>query len=86
MNTEIILIGKKEYQELNRKIDNLQSTLTATELKKEPDYITTKDFKEMFGISHVTQWKLRKAGKLPYMTIGKSIIYSLSEIEKVTKQ
>ncbi|HPA13398.1 MAG TPA: helix-turn-helix domain-containing protein [Bacteroidales bacterium] len=86
MNTEIILIGKKEYQELNRKIDNLQSTLTATELKKEPDYITTKDFKEMFGISHVTQWKLRKAGKLPYMTIGKSIIYSLAEIEKVTKQ
>ncbi len=83
---DIILIGKTEYQELTRKLDNLQSTLANKEPKKEPDYITTNDFSQLFGVSKVTQWKLRKAGKLPFRMIGKSILYSLSEIDQVTKQ
>jgi hypothetical protein len=81
---EIILIGKNEYRELHQKLEQLQSTLKANEPKPQPDYITTADFRRLFGISKVTQWKLRKAGKLPYRMIGKSILYSLREIDEVT--
>lgn len=83
---EIILIGQSEYRELNEKLDLLQSSLKATDRKPAPDYITTADFRRLFGISKVTQWKLRKAGKLPYRMIGRTVLYNRSEIDQVTKK
>jgi excisionase family DNA binding protein len=82
----LILIGEKEYQKLTAKLDNLETILRNEKTENENEYLTPKEFAEMFGISKVTQWKLRKAGKLPYRMIGKSVLYSLSEIDTVTKQ
>lgn len=83
---ELILIGKQEYKHLTEQLSQIVGILNNTE-KSEPmaDYFTPKEFQKKFGISQVTQWKLRKAGKLPYRTIGKQIFYKLSEIESYCK-
>jgi hypothetical protein len=82
----IVLIGKNEYEKLTGKLDHLQTLITEKPKKLDVEYLTTGDFQRKFGISKVTQWKLRKAGKLPYRAIGKSILYRLSEIDEITKQ
>ena len=83
---DIILIGQQEYRHLTDQLSQIVGILNNAE-KSEPisDFFTPKEFKTKFGISEVTQWKLRKAGKLPYRTIGKQIFYKLSEIESFCK-
>jgi hypothetical protein len=83
---DIILIGKQEYRQLTDQLNQIVGILN-NPVKSEPiaDYFTPKEFQKKFGISQVTQWKLRKAGKLPYRTIGKQIFYKLSEIESFCK-
>jgi predicted DNA-binding transcriptional regulator AlpA len=82
----LILIGEKEYQKLTAKLDNLETILRNEKTENENEYLTPAEFAVKFGISKVTQWKLRKSGKLPYRTIGKTVLYRLDEIEAVTKQ
>ena len=84
---ELILIGKDEYKVLTDQYHQILGILSKPETTEPPveDFCTPKGFKSKFGISEVTQWKLRKAGKLPYRTIGKQIFYKLSEIESFCK-
>ena len=83
---DLTLIEKSELTKLSDKLQDIENALKKTQ-KTENDlnYMTTKDFHKMFGLSLVTQWKMRKAGKLPYRTIGRTIFYKLSEIETACK-
>ncbi len=44
--------------------------------------LTEKEFCEAVGISRVTAWQLRKAGKLKHIRIGSRVLYTPACIEK----
>jgi hypothetical protein len=84
---ELQLIESKELKSLHEKIESLTTAIRErkTEVDFSKDFINTKDFKRIFGLSLVSQWKMRKAGKLPYRTAGRTVLYRLSEVEEALK-
>lgn len=44
--------------------------------------LTEKEFCEVVGISRVTAWQLRKAGKLPHARIGSRVLYTPAHIQR----
>jgi hypothetical protein len=49
------------------------------------EVLSVKQFTKKYNISPVTQWKLRKSGKLPFFTIGKMVFYKKNEVEQIAK-
>jgi predicted DNA-binding transcriptional regulator AlpA len=81
MNVE--LIEKKELQSLAAELSELRKAITGNSTETEKlKIISTKEFQSKFGISKVTQWKLRKTGRLPYFTIGRQVFYRVAELDK----
>ena len=44
--------------------------------------MTEKEFCNSVGISRVTAWQLRKAGKLPHCRIGLRVLYTPAHVEQ----
>lgn len=82
MNVE--LIGVKEYKELTAELRELRQAVTASKTESDRlNILSTFDFQQRFGISKVTQWKLRKSGKLPYFTIGRQVFYRVEQLDQL---
>lgn len=69
----------------------------AQEIKVQGDFITPEQFEEMFGISKPKQNRLRfrknytekyssKIPPLPYIRIGKKILYSIASVNEWLKK
>ena len=72
------MINKKELQDI---IDeSVKTAIKSTDIPANDEILGTDDFQRIYGISKVSQWKMRKAGKLPFHTLGRRIIYRKSEI------
>lgn len=67
------------------------------QIKMQGDFITPTQFEQMFGISKAKQTRLRfrrnyttkytsKTPLLPYVRIGKSILYSLTSVQEWLKK
>ena len=74
---QVLLVNKTELQQL---ITEALNAANKSEPTANDEILDTADFQRIYGVSKVTQWKMRKAGKLPFHTLGRRIIYKKSEI------
>lgn len=82
----IEIADKADFQKLTREIQNLKEKFVATEKEKQKlNILTTADFQKKFGISKVTQWRLRQSGRLPYFTLGRQVFYNVDDLDNVLK-
>lgn len=65
--------------------DAVSDAIRRQPVQEPSEILSVKAFQKKYGVSAVTQWKLRKNGKLPFFTIGKMIFYRRSQIETLTK-
>lgn len=70
------LIGEAVRSALAEAIPQQQSTLPEPEEK----LINEHELRAMLGLSHPTIIRLRKQGLLPYLRLGKRIMYSPSDV------
>lgn len=54
--------------------------------KQEERLINEHELREMLGLSHPTVIRLRKQGSLPYLRLGKRIMYSPAEVRKAMER
>jgi excisionase family DNA binding protein len=47
-----------------------------------PVTMTEAEFAERVGISRITAWRMRRAGKLPHYKIGRNIKYGEKHVEQ----
>jgi len=84
----IIPVSRDEFEEIIRTIlrDHLN---TPTDNHLDPVsndfYMNPSEAAKYLNISKVTLWKWKKANKIPYTKIGRSIRYRKSEIDKALK-
>lgn len=79
----IILIKEEDWLNLNQKLDVMQKQLSQLASAHQPDtIIDEKKFQEMLGISSKTAFNIRSRGEISYSKVGKSIYYSMKDVNE----
>lgn len=60
--------------------DGVQQALPSEPIQTAETLITENELRQVTGLSHPTVTRLRKQGKLPFLRVGKSIRFRLSEV------
>lgn len=60
--------------------DGVQQALPSEPIQTAETLITENELRQVTGLSHPTVMRLRKQGKLPFLRVGKSIRFRLSEV------
>lgn len=60
--------------------DGVQQALPSEPIQKQEILITEAELQQVTGLSHPTIFRLRQQGKLPFLRVGKSIRYRMSEV------
>jgi predicted DNA-binding transcriptional regulator AlpA len=77
-----ITISKEELKQL---IEDAIYKATCTQPNLEYNIIKEKELSKRIGISKVTLHKYRKQGKIPFIQIGRSILYDYNEVMETIK-
>ena len=75
-------INKEELKQL---IEDAVYKANCTQPKLEYNIITEKELSERLNITKVTLHKYRKQGKIPFIQIGRSILYDYNEVMETIK-
>ncbi len=85
MNNKVFIATKQEQEDLILRVVDQLLVQRIPEIIRRVNtktYLTTKDVKELLGMSSRLQAYHREAGNLPYSQEGKKIIYKSVDIEK----
>lgn len=81
MKESLVLVPESFLQSLAQKQDEILSLLQNRSKEIENGFITEKQAMKLFNRRSTWFWQMRKCGALPYSKVGKSIYYSLKDIE-----
>jgi hypothetical protein len=88
MNKQVFIPTESQFREiLKNTVDSLLAERIPQIIRRanRKEYITTKEFKELFGVSHRTQQYYRDHCGLPYVQQNKKIWYETAEVETFMK-
>ena len=83
MNQKLTIVSENFLESINEKQDKIISLLQEGKLGTQNDFITENEAKERLHKKSTWFWQMRKNGMLPYRKIGKSIYYSITEINQL---
>ncbi len=82
---EAIIFSKEQFQELNKRLDEIANHLSAK--GTDPNqFVDNTDFLELMKISKRTAQSWRDEGKIAFSQVGGKIYYRYGDIEELLKQ
>ena len=85
MGEEMITISMHEWNEMKKKINDLQQKVE-TLYKREKDYVSISELSEWLNISRTTIWRLRSEGKTRTYLIGGKMVANKDEIQTLLNE
>lgn len=85
MNKEMITIPMHEWNEMKRKINDIQQKVE-TLYKRETDYVSMSELCDWLNISRTTLWRLRSEGKIKTYLIGGKMVANKDEIQTLLNE
>lgn len=85
MGEEMITISMHEWNEMKKKINDLQQKVE-TLYKREKDYVSISELSEWLNISRTTIWRLRSEGKIRTYLIGGKMVANKDEIQTLLNE
>lgn len=83
MKHSLIIVPEEFLNELKNKQEKIITLLEGKKTDKIPQYITEKEAQALFNRKATWFWEMRRKGILPYSRIGKSIYYSIADLERL---
>lgn len=85
MNKEMITIPMHEWNEMKRKINDIQQKVE-TLYKRETDYVSMSELCDWLNISRTTLWRLRSEGKIKTYLVGGKMVANKDEIQTLLNE
>ena len=85
MGEEMITITTHEWNEMKKKINDLQQKVE-TLYKREKDYVSISELSEWLNIYRTTIWRLRSEGKIRTYLIGGKMVANKDEIQTLLNE
>ena len=82
---EAIILSKEQFQELNKRLDEISNRLSTKEVNPE-QFVDNTDFLQLMKISKRTAQNWRDEGKIAFSQVGGKIYYRYGDIEELLKQ
>lgn len=83
---EVITIQSEAFQELVKKMDEIQIKLTAKEKQPKETWLDNQEFIQLLKISKRTAQHYRDTGMISFSQVGSKIYYRLADVEELLKK
>lgn len=83
---EVITIQSEAFQELVKKMDEIQTKLTAKEKEPKEVWLDNQEFIQLLKISKRTAQHYRDTGMISFSQVGSKIYYRMNDIEELLKK
>ncbi len=80
---EIITIQSEAFQEIIKRMDDMNAALTQKKKKPEDVFLDNQEFIQLMNISKRTAQGWRDEGIISFSQIGSKIYYRMSDIQKL---
>jgi hypothetical protein len=86
MKQSLLIIPEEFLNEIKAKQEKIIGLLENYNKDSEPIYLTEKEAKELLKKKSTWFWQMRRDGLLPYSKIGKSIFYSVKDLNSILEK
>lgn len=83
---EVITIQSEAFQELVKKMDEIQIKLTAKEKEPKEVWLDNQEFIQLLKISKRTAQHYRDTGMISFSQVGSKIYYRMNDVEELLKK
>ncbi|MBP6531829.1 MAG: helix-turn-helix domain-containing protein [Bacteroidia bacterium] len=83
---EVITIQSEAFQELVKKMDEIQTKLTAKEKEPKEVWLDNQEFIQLLKISKRTAQHYRDTGMISFSQVGSKIYYRMNDVEELLKK
>lgn len=83
---EVITIQSEAFQELVKKMDEIQTKLTAKEKEPKEVWLDNQEFIQLLKISKRTAQHYRDTGMISFSQVGSKIYYRMNDVEDLLKK
>ena len=83
---EVITIQSEAFQELVKKMDEIQTKLTAKEKEPKEIWLDKQEFIQLLKISKRTAQHYRDTGMISFSQVGSKIYYRMNDVEDLLKK
>ena len=83
---EVITIHSAAFQELVKKMDEIQTKLTAKEKEPKEIWLDNQEFIQLLKISKRTAQHYRDTGMISFSQVGSKIYYRMNDVEELLKK
>lgn len=83
---EVITIQSEAFQELVKKMDEIQTKLRAKEKEPKEVWLDNQEFIQLLKISKRTAQHYRDTGMISFSQVGSKIYYRMNDVEELLKK
>ena len=83
---EVITIQSEAFQELVKKMDEIQTKLTAKEKEPKEVWLDNQEFIQLLKISKRTAQHYRDTGMISFSQVCSKIYYRMNDVEELLKK
>lgn len=83
---EVITIQSEAFQELVKKMDEIQNKLTAKDKEPKEVWLDNQEFIQLLKISKRTAQHYRDTGMISFSQVGSKIYYRMNDVEELLKK
>ncbi|MCB0515387.1 MAG: helix-turn-helix domain-containing protein [Bacteroidetes bacterium] len=83
---QVITIQSEAFQELVKKMDEIQNRLTAKDKEPKEVWLDNQEFIQLMKISKRTAQHYRDTGLISFSQVGSKIYYRMSDVEELLKK
>lgn len=83
---EVITIQSEAFQELVKKMDEIQHNLTTKEKQPKEIWLDNQEFIQLMKISKRTAQHYRDTGMISFSQVGSKIYYKMADVEELLKK
>lgn len=83
---EVITIQSEAFQELVKKMDEIQTKLIAKDKEPKEIWLDNQEFIQLMKISKRTAQHYRDTGMISFSQVGSKIYYRMNDVEELLKK
>ncbi len=83
---QVVTMQSEAFQELVKKLDNIQNRLDAKEKQPKEVWLDNQEFLQLLKISKRTAQHYRDSGLISFSQVGAKIYYRLSDVEQLLQK
>lgn len=83
---QVITIQSEAFQELVKKMDEIQNKLTAKDKEPKEIWLDNQEFIQLLKISKRTAQHYRDTGLISFSQVGSKIYYRMNDVEELLKK